>query len=175
MRCRWFALAAVAEPPTFRPPVPTAMSCPAPGSVDAASRKSFTSAQSFDHPAAYEVAVHRGGCGAYLRAQVLYSSLISEWRRLRAAAVVPATLRPPARSSGLTPWSSRALAAELSLARFPGRFDVPRVPRGSGSGSFRWNPPWNPPHQNRSPGCQLSLDPPVRVVVWAGRDARMSS
>ena len=91
----------------------TAMSCPGPGSGDPASRRSSASAQSFDHLATYDVAVHRGEGCAYLRVHGLHLSLISEWRRLRAAAPVAATLRPPARSNGLTHWSSRAMAAKL--------------------------------------------------------------
>ena len=52
------------------------------------SRRSFTSAQKLDHLAAYEVAVASGQGGAYLRSHGLYSSLISEWRRLRDAGVL---------------------------------------------------------------------------------------
>src|SRR5450759_1873259 len=49
------------------------------------SRRSFTSTQKLDHLAAYEAAAEHGQGGAYLRSHGLYSSLISEWRRLRDA------------------------------------------------------------------------------------------
>ena len=52
------------------------------------SRRSFTSAQKLDHVAAYEVAVANGQGGGYLRTKGWYSSLISEWRRLRDAGVL---------------------------------------------------------------------------------------
>ena len=63
---------------------------PSPGSRSGGptSRRSFTSAQKLDHLAAYEVAVQNGQAGAYLRQHGLYSSLISEWRRLRDAGVL---------------------------------------------------------------------------------------
>jgi len=64
------------------------MSSPGPRSGGPTSRRSFTSAQKLDHLAAYEVAVANGQGGAYLRQHGLYSSLISEWRRLRDAGVL---------------------------------------------------------------------------------------
>ena len=64
------------------------MSSPGPRSGGPTSRRSFTSAQKLDHLAAYEVAVANGQGGAYLRSHGLYSSLISEWRRLRDAGVL---------------------------------------------------------------------------------------
>lgn len=51
-------------------------------------RRSFTPAQKLEHLAAYEAACERSGGGAYLRREGLYSSLISEWRRLREAGVL---------------------------------------------------------------------------------------
>lgn len=51
-------------------------------------RRSFTPAQKLEHLAAYEVACEHGEGGAYLRREGLYSSLISEWRRLRDAGVL---------------------------------------------------------------------------------------
>ena len=64
------------------------MSSPGPRSGGPTSRRSFTSAQKLDHLAAYEAAVANGQGGAYLRQHGLYSSLISEWRRLRDAGVL---------------------------------------------------------------------------------------
>lgn len=52
------------------------------------SRRSFTPQQKLDHVAAYEAACQEKQGGAYLRREGLYSSLISEWRRLRDAGVL---------------------------------------------------------------------------------------
>ena len=51
-------------------------------------RRSFTPAQKLEHVAAYEAALTQGGGGAYLRQEGLYSSQITEWRRLRDAGVL---------------------------------------------------------------------------------------
>ena len=51
-------------------------------------RRSFTPAQKLEYLAAYEAACEHGEGGAYLRREGLYSSLISEWRRLRDAGVL---------------------------------------------------------------------------------------
>ena len=64
------------------------MSSPGPRSGGPTSRRSFTSAQKLDHLAAYGAAAQIGQGGAYLRSHGLYSSLISEWRRLRDAGVL---------------------------------------------------------------------------------------
>jgi len=64
------------------------MTSPGPRAGGPASRRSFSSAQKLDHLAAYEAATGRGQGGAYLREHGLYSSLISEWRRLRDAGVL---------------------------------------------------------------------------------------
>lgn len=51
-------------------------------------RRSFTAEQKLAHVAAYEQALEHGQGGAYLRREGLYSSLMSEWRRLRDAGVL---------------------------------------------------------------------------------------
>ena len=51
-------------------------------------RRSFTPAQKLHHLAEYETACENGQGGAYLRREGLYSSLISEWRRLRDAGLL---------------------------------------------------------------------------------------
>ena len=51
-------------------------------------RRSFTPAQKLAHLASYEAAVAGGTGGAYLRQEGLYSSQITEWRRLRDAGVL---------------------------------------------------------------------------------------
>ena len=52
------------------------------------SRRSYTPAQKLDHLAGYEAAIEDGDGGAYLRAEGLYSSQITEWRKLRDAGVL---------------------------------------------------------------------------------------
>lgn len=51
-------------------------------------RRSFTAEQKLAHVRAYEQALAEGQGGAYLRREGLYSSLMSEWRRLRDAGVL---------------------------------------------------------------------------------------
>ena len=51
-------------------------------------RRSFTSAEKLRHLAEYEAACAESQGGAYLRREGLYSSLISEWRRLRDAGLL---------------------------------------------------------------------------------------
>jgi transposase-like protein len=91
------------------------MSSPGPRSGGPTSRRSFSSAQKLDHLAAYEVAVHDGQGGAYLREHGLYSSLISEWRRLRDAGVL-AQKKPGEKVGRLT-------AEQAEVARLRRRLD----------------------------------------------------
>lgn len=52
-------------------------------------RRSFTPAQKLAHLRGYEAARDDGsGCGAYLRREGIYSSQITEWRKLRDAGVL---------------------------------------------------------------------------------------
>ncbi len=61
---------------------------PSPRAGGPSRRRSFTRAQKLEHLSAYEAACERSEGGAYLRRNGLYSSLISEWRRLRDAGVL---------------------------------------------------------------------------------------
>ncbi len=63
-------------------------SSPGPRSGGPTSRRTFTPAQKLDHLAAYEAAIARSEGGAYLREQGIYSSQITEWRKLRDAGVL---------------------------------------------------------------------------------------
>ncbi len=63
-------------------------SSPGPRSGGPARRRLITPVQKLDHLGAYEVAVQSGGGGAYLREQGIYSSQITEWRKLRDAGVL---------------------------------------------------------------------------------------
>ncbi len=51
-------------------------------------RRSFTPAQKLEYVAAYESACQTSGGGAYLRSEGLFSSQITEWRKLRDAGVL---------------------------------------------------------------------------------------
>lgn len=51
-------------------------------------RRSYSPVQKLAHVNAYEAACARQGGGAYLRENGLYSSQMSEWRRLRDAGVL---------------------------------------------------------------------------------------
>lgn len=72
-------------------------------------RRSFTPAQKLHHLAEYETACENGQGGAYLRREGLYSSLISEWRRLRDAGLLEGKL--PGTRVG------RPLSEQAELAR----------------------------------------------------------
>lgn len=63
------------------------MSTPRPR-ADAPRRRTFTPEQKLAYLAAYEQACEHQQGGAYLRREGLYSSLITEWRRLRDAGVL---------------------------------------------------------------------------------------
>jgi transposase-like protein len=91
------------------------MPSPGPRSGGPTSRRSFTSAQKLDHLAAYEAAAQNGQGGAYLRRHGLYSSLISEWRRLRDAGVLAG--KQPGEKVG------RLSAEQAEIARLRRRLD----------------------------------------------------
>ena len=55
---------------------------------DRPSRRSFTPARKLEHLAAYEAACQTSQGGAYLRSEGLFSSQITEWRKLRDAGVL---------------------------------------------------------------------------------------
>ncbi len=51
-------------------------------------RRSFTPTQKLEHLAAYEAACQTNRGGAYLRSEGLFSSQITEWRKLRDAGLL---------------------------------------------------------------------------------------
>ena len=81
-------------------------------------RRSFTPAEKLDFVTAYETACDRHQGGAFLRAQGLYSSQMTEWRKLRDAGML--TGRPPGARVG-KPSAEQAeiarLTAELAAAQ----------------------------------------------------------
>jgi transposase len=66
----------------------SSMSIPGPRAGGPTPRRSFTPAQKLDHLTAYDYAILRSQGGAYLREQGIYSSQITEWRKLRDAGVL---------------------------------------------------------------------------------------
>jgi transposase len=77
-------------------------SSPGPRSGGPTPRRSITPAQKLDHLAAYEDAILRNEGGAYLREQGIYSSQITEWRKLRDAGVLEGK-KPGERIGRLSP------------------------------------------------------------------------
>jgi transposase len=77
-------------------------SSPGPRAGGPAPRRSFTPAQKLDHLAAYEDAITRNQGGAYLREHGIYSSQVTEWRKLRDAGVL-AGKKPGEKVGRLTP------------------------------------------------------------------------
>lgn len=79
-------------------------------------RRSFTAEQKLAYVAAYEQAMAEGEGGAYLRREGLYSSLMSEWRRLRDAGVLEG--KGPGQSVG------RPSKDQAEIARLRRRLEV---------------------------------------------------
>jgi transposase-like protein len=79
-------------------------------------RRSFTPAQKLEYVAAYEAAVAQGSGGAHLRQEGLYSSQITEWRRLRDAGVLAG------KSAGAK--IGRLSAEQSEIARLRRQLDV---------------------------------------------------
>lgn len=79
-------------------------------------RRSFTPAQKLEHLTAYEDACGRSEGGAYLRSEGIYSSQITEWRKLRDAGVL-AGKQPGERIGRLT-------AEQAEIARLRRQLEV---------------------------------------------------
>ena len=92
------------------------VSSPGPRAGGPGSRRAFSPAQKLEHLTAYEAALEQGRGGAYLRENGLYSSLVSEWRRVRDAGVL--TGKAPGEKVGkLSP-------EQVEIARLRRRLDV---------------------------------------------------
>ncbi|MFC5931888.1 IS3 family transposase [Cryobacterium melibiosiphilum] len=92
------------------------MSSPGPRAGGPTSRRSFTPAQELDHLAAYEAAMKNSAGGAYLREQGIYSSQITEWRKLRDAGVLEG--KKPGEKIG------RLTAEQAEIARLRRKLDT---------------------------------------------------
>lgn len=83
-------------------------------------RRSFTAREKLDHLIAYEAACAAGdgGGGAYLREQGVYSSQVTEWRKLRDAGIL-ARKQPGAPVGRPSPEQAEIarLTRELELSR----------------------------------------------------------
>ena len=91
-------------------------SSPGPRSGGPTPRRSFTPAQKLGHLAAYEDAISRNEGGAYLREQGIYSSQITEWRKLRDAGVLEG--KRPGEKIG------RLSAEQAEIARLRRKLDL---------------------------------------------------
>jgi transposase len=93
-------------------------------------RRSFTPAQKLEHLASYEAAVAQGTGGAYLRQEGLYSSQITEWRRLRDAGVLAGKSagakvgRPSAEQSEIARLRRQLELAQRRLSRTEAALDI---------------------------------------------------
>ncbi len=92
------------------------VSSPGPRAGGPGSRRSFSAAQKLEHLAAYDAALDEGRGGAYLREHGLYSSLISEWRRVRDAGAL-AGKAPGEKVGKLSP-------EQVEIARLRRQLDV---------------------------------------------------
>ena len=107
-----------------------AMSGSSPRAGGPSRRRSFTPAQKLEHVTAYEEALARGEGGAYLRREGLYSSLMSEWRRLRDAGVLAgkqpgiAVGRPSTDQAEIARLRRRLADAERRLATTETALDI---------------------------------------------------
>ena len=120
---------------TFAPPLSAIaddgqMSDAHPRAGGPARRRSFTPEQKLAHLAAYEQACQEQQGGAYLRREGLYSSLISEWRRMRDAGVLEgkaadeAVGRPSAEQAEIARLRRQLAASQQKLATTETALDI---------------------------------------------------
>ena len=106
------------------------MSNPRPRAGGPSRRRSFTPEQKLAHLAAYETACQQQQGGAYLRREGLYSSLMSEWRRLRDAGVLgsrtagEAVGRPSAEQAEIARLRRQLAASQQRLATTETALDI---------------------------------------------------
>lgn len=121
--------------PTFQSPLSAVaddggMSSSSPRAGGPSRRRSFTPVQKLAHLAAYEQACEQQQGGAYLRREGLYSSLISEWRRLRDAGVLEGKTagetigRPSAEQAEIARLRRQLAASQQRLATTETALDI---------------------------------------------------
>ncbi|TFD17440.1 hypothetical protein E3T26_01940 [Cryobacterium sp. TMT1-21] len=105
---------------------PMNTSSPGPRSGGPTPRRSFTPAQKLEHLAAYEAAIQNNTGGAYLREQGIYSSQITEWRKLRDAGVL-AGKKPGEKIGRLTPEQAEIARLRRQLGKAEQRLATTEV------------------------------------------------
>ena len=101
-------------------------SVPGPRSGGPARRRTISPAQKLDHLTAYEEAISRSEGGAFLREQGIYSSQITEWRKLRDAGVL-AGKKPGETIGRLSPEQSEIARLRRQLAKAEQRLATTEV------------------------------------------------
>ncbi len=99
------------------------MSSPGPRAGGPTLRRSFTPAQKLAHLAAYDTAIKNYEGGAYLRTEGLYSSQITEWRKLRDAGVL-AGKKPGEKIGRLTPEQAEIARLRRQLSKTEQRLET---------------------------------------------------
>ncbi|WP_104176404.1 IS3 family transposase [Cryobacterium sp. Y50] len=102
------------------------MSSPGPRAGGPTSRRSFTPAQKLAYLAAYDTAIKNNKGGAYLRSEGLYSSQITEWRKLRDAGVL-AGKKPGEKIGRLTPEQAEIARLRRQLSKTEQRLETTGV------------------------------------------------
>ena len=103
------------SPSVLRDDRPMTNASPGPRAGGPKSRRTFTPAQKLDLLAGYEDAVLRNEGGAYLRKEGIYSSQMTEWRKLRDAGVL-AGRNPGEKIGRLTPEQAEIARLRRQLA-----------------------------------------------------------
>lgn len=108
---------------------PMTNTSPGPRAGGPKSRRTFTPAQKLDLLAGYEDAILRNEGGAYLRQEGIYSSQITEWRKLRDAGVL-AGRNPGEKIGRLTPEQAEIARLRRQLAITQRRLGIAEVALG---------------------------------------------
>ena len=108
---------------------PMTNTSPGPRAGGPKSRRTFTPTQKLDLLAGYEDAILRNTGGAYLRQEGIYSSQITEWRKLRDAGVL-AGRNPGEKIGRLTPEQASIARLRRQLAVTQRRLRITEVALG---------------------------------------------
>jgi transposase-like protein len=93
-------------------------------------RRTFSPAEKLEHLSAYDQACQSGGGGGYLRREGLYSSQVTEWRKLRDGGLLegkPASAkvgRPNADQAEIARLKAQLSKAERRLARTEAALEI---------------------------------------------------
>jgi transposase len=117
------------SPSALRDDRPMTNTNPGPRAGGPRPRRTFTPAQKLDLLAGYEDAILRNEGGAYLRKEGIFSSQITEWRKLRDAGVL-AGRDPGAKIGRLTPEQAEIARLRRELALTQRRLGITEVALG---------------------------------------------